>query len=76
MDGGDVFTIYLAFGILILFCFLYACCTNMKEDCGGKRSPSNDIYIPCGTDVNDNNKGGKCNDSGGGEDADNGSHNV
>lgn len=39
MDGGDVFLSYLAVGALLLFCFFYACCTNLKDDCKGDISP-------------------------------------
>lgn len=45
MDGGDVFIAYLAVGLLLLFCFFYACCTNLKEDCKGNRSV--ETYSPC-----------------------------
>lgn len=45
MDGGDVFLTYLALGMFILLCFFYACCTNLKEDCSGKKSK--EAYSPC-----------------------------
>lgn len=45
MDGSDVFLTYLAVGMLLLLCFFYACCTNLKEDCTGAISP--EAYNPC-----------------------------
>lgn len=47
MDGGDLLLTYLAIGAFMLFCFFYACCVNLKEDCGGKRTSSSDAYSPC-----------------------------